>query len=123
MEQLAHRVAPKGVPQKAWAKLTRFQQQVYRAICRIPKGQTRPYQWVARAIGYPRAARAVGNALNHNPCLRRACPRCSRRGRQAFAPCIPCHRILRADGSLGGYSGGLAKKRRLLAAEKRSNPC
>ncbi len=99
--------APRGVSRRTWARLTLFQQQVYRAISRIPRGQTRSYQWVARAIGHPRAARAVGNALNHNP----------------FAPAVPCHRVIRADGSLGGYAGGLAMKRRLLAAEKMRHPC
>lgn len=92
---------PDGVSGEAWNRLTRFQQQVYRAICRIPKGQTRSYGWVARQIGKPAAARAVGNALNRNP----------------FAPRVPCHRVVRSDGSLGGFAGGPEKKRRLLDAE------
>ncbi|MBI3996612.1 MAG: MGMT family protein [Candidatus Omnitrophica bacterium] len=92
---------PRTVSRVAWGSLTPFQQQVYRAICRIPKGETRSYQWVARQIGRPRAMRAVGNALNQNP----------------FAPCIPCHRVVRSDGTLGGYARGLARKRALLYAE------
>ncbi len=93
---------PQGVSRRTWDRLTRFQQAVYRAVCRIPRGQTRSYQWVARAISRPRAVRAVGNALNRNP----------------FAPRVPCHRVIRADGSLGGFSGGPAKKHRLLTSER-----
>ena len=92
---------PRGVPHTLWARLTRFQQKVYRAVCTIPKGQTRSYRWVAQAIGYPGAARAVGNALHHNPC----------------PPRIPCHRVIKADGFLGGFAGGVRKKHRLLQAE------
>ena len=120
---------PQGVPAAAWARLTAFQRRVYAAILRIPPGQTRSYQWVAAHIGSPRGARAVGNALHRNPCLRRdaICTLCGvphrrRRGRQAFAPKVPCHRVVRADGSLGGYSGGLSKKRALLRAEGRLSP-
>ena len=92
---------PLGVEPAAWNRLTPFQRLVYRAVCRIPKGQVRSYRWVARRIGRPRAARAVGNALNRNP----------------FAPRVPCHRVVRADGSLGGFAGGPARKRRLLRRE------
>jgi methylated-DNA-[protein]-cysteine S-methyltransferase len=93
--------APRSVPVKDWVRLTRFQQIVYLAVCRIPRGEVRSYQWVAEQIGHPRSARAVGNALHQNP----------------FAPHVPCHRIVRADGSLGGYSGGSSKKRALLKHE------
>ena len=103
-----------GVSPKAWACLTAFQQQVYRAIAAIPPGQVRSYGCVARRIGRPTSARAVGSALHRNPCLRRACGCTRQRGRQAFTLCIPCHRVVRADGTLGGYAGGLAQKRRLL---------
>jgi O-6-methylguanine DNA methyltransferase len=92
---------PRGVPSSAWARLTEFQRRVYLAVCRIPRGQTRSYRWVAERIGRPGAARAVGNALNRNP----------------FAPIVPCHRVVRSDGSLGGYSRGQAKKRALLRKE------
>lgn len=93
--------APPGVPREAWKRLSQFQRAVYRAACRIPRGQTRSYQWVARRIGRPGAARAVGSALSRNP----------------FAPRVPCHRVVRADGSLGGFAGGPARKRRLLRRE------
>ena len=95
---------PDGVSQAAWARLTAFQQVVYRAVCRIPQGQTRSYQWVARRIGRPLAVRAVGNALHGNP----------------FAPRVPCHRVIRSDGSLGGFAEGPDAKRRLLAAERQT---
>ena len=97
---------------------TRFEEQVYAIVRKIPKGQTRSYRWVAERLGSAGCARAVGNALNRNPCLRRACNCDVRRGRQAYALHIPCHRVVKTDGSLGGYAGGPAKKRRLLAAEK-----
>ena len=93
---------PDGASPEVWKRLTRFQQAVYQAICRIPSGETRSYQWVARQIGRPRAARAVGNALHHNP----------------FAPNVPCHRVIRTDGTLGGYLGGTAKKKALLLRER-----
>ena len=85
------------------AKLTHFQQSVLFECARIPKGQTRTYTQLARAIGKPKAVRAVANALAINP----------------LAPHIPCHRVIRKDGSLGGYSGrgGIKAKRRLLNAE------
>ncbi len=85
-------------------RLTPFQQRVYAVVRRIPKGEVRSYQWVARQLGNPRAARAVGQALAHNPWPVR----------------VPCHRVIRTDGSLGGYAWGLAKKRRLLAKERRT---
>jgi len=95
--------APRGIPPEAWKLATEFQRRVYRAVCRIPAGQTRSYRWVAERLGRPAAARAVGQALHRNP----------------FAPLVPCHRVIRSDGSLGGFAGGAAKKRRLLAAECR----
>ena len=84
--------------------LTPFQWQVLAVTAMIPHGETRTYQWIARKIGRPKAARAVGQALRINP----------------FAPVIPCHRVIRTDGSLGGYQGksGLAKKDFLLKIEK-----
>jgi O-6-methylguanine DNA methyltransferase len=80
-----------------------FEQSVWKACAAIPKGQTRSYGWIAKKIGKPKAARAVGQALGKNP----------------FAPIIPCHRVVGADGSLTGYSaaGGRAAKRRLLMRE------
>ena len=91
------------IAREAWQRLTPFQRRVYRAVCAIPSGQTRSYQWVARRLGTPDGARAVGQALARNP----------------FAPRVPCHRVVRSDGSMGGYSGGLSKKRHLLEAEQR----
>lgn len=80
-----------------------FYQAVWKACCEIPKGEVRTYGWVAKRIGKPNAARAVGMALGKNP----------------FAPTVPCHRVVGADGRLTGYSGagGVAKKRRMLKAE------
>lgn len=81
----------------------RFYQKVWKACAAIPRGRTRTYGWVARAVGRPGAARAVGQALKANP----------------FAPVVPCHRVVAAGGRLGGYSapGGLKAKRRLLERE------
>jgi methylated-DNA-[protein]-cysteine S-methyltransferase len=81
-----------------------FYQQVWKACARIPKGETRTYGWIAKAIGRPKAARAVGQALGANP----------------FAPTIPCHRVVGADGKLTGYSGrgGILQKKLLLEQEK-----
>ena len=81
-----------------------FQRRVYAVVRRIPRGQVRSYQWVAAQLGNPKAARAVGQALNRNP----------------SPDLTPCHRVVRADGSLGGYAWGLAKKRRLLRQEQRA---
>jgi O-6-methylguanine DNA methyltransferase len=81
-----------------------FYQAVWKACAGIPRGEVRTYGWIAKKIGKPGAARAVGRALGANP----------------FAPVIPCHRVVRADGSLGGYSGrgGIRAKKRLLEREK-----
>ena len=81
---------------------TAFEQRVYAIVERIPRGGIRSYQWVARQLGNPNLARAVGQALHRNPDPVR----------------VPCHRVVRADGSLGGYAWGPAKKRRLLAQER-----
>ena len=93
---------PAGVASASWMQLTPFQRQVYQAVSRIPKGQTRSYQWVATRIGRPQAARAIGNALQRNP----------------YAPVVPCHRVIRSDGSLGGFANGPEAKRRLLQTER-----
>lgn len=82
-------------------KVTPFTRRVLEAASRIERGETRTYQWLATQIGMPRAARAVGNALGSNP----------------VPILIPCHRVVRGDGSLGGYAFGSAMKRSLLAAE------
>jgi AraC family transcriptional regulator of adaptative response/methylated-DNA-[protein]-cysteine methyltransferase len=83
---------------------TVFQRRVWEALRRIPRGETRSYADIARAVGAPRAVRAVGSACGANP----------------VALVIPCHRVLRTDGSLGGYAWGLPRKEKLLALEKRS---
>jgi methylated-DNA-[protein]-cysteine S-methyltransferase len=80
---------------------TPFQQRVWEVTRLIPYGETRTYQWVARQIGHPAAARAVGQALGRNP----------------WPIVVPCHRVVASDGGLGGLGGGLEMKRRLLAME------
>ena len=80
---------------------TAFQEKVWRELRRIPPGETRSYADIAAAIGDPRATRAVGTANGSNP----------------VAVLVPCHRVIRSDGTLGGYAGGLDRKRKLLAAE------
>ena len=80
---------------------TAFQEAVWRELRKIPPGETRSYAQIAAAIGHPNAVRAVGSANGDNH----------------VAVLIPCHRVIRSDGSLGGYAGGLERKRRLLDAE------
>lgn len=80
---------------------TDFQLRVWKALRAIPYGAVRNYGDIARAIGQPKAARAVGQANGCNP----------------LPIVIPCHRVIASDGSIGGYSGGLAIKHRLLALE------
>ena len=82
---------------------TVFQRRVWEELRRIPRGETRTYGDIAKAIGVPAAVRAVGSACGANP----------------VALIVPCHRAVRADGGLGGYAWGLAKKKRLLEMEKR----
>ena len=83
---------------------TKFQIKVWKYLTSIPKGSIRTYKQVAIAIKYPKAARAVANACAKNP----------------YAPKIPCHRVIRSDGTLGGYSGrgGIRQKLKLLRSEK-----
>ena len=85
-------------------KGTKFQIKVWKYLKKIPKGQTKTYKEIAIAINEPRSARAVANACGKNP----------------YAPKIPCHRAIRADGGLGGYSGkgGIKAKIKLLKSEK-----
>ena len=82
---------------------TDFQLKVWRALCRIPYGATCAYGQIAKELGQPGAARAVGLANNHNP----------------VPIVVPCHRVIGADGSLTGYGGGLPRKRKLLDLEAR----
>ena len=82
---------------------TKFQIKVWNYLKRIPKGKVKTYNQVAKAIKKPFAVRAVANAIGKNP----------------YPPKIPCHRVIRSDGSLGGYSGkgGIKTKRLLLKKE------
>ena len=82
---------------------TKFQLKVWNYLKKIPKGEVRSYLEVAKAIGKPRAYRAVANAVGNNP----------------FPPKIPCHRVIKSNGMLGGYSGkgGVKEKKRLLFSE------
>ncbi len=81
---------------------SRFQRRVWQALTRIPSGETRSYREVARALGAPGAARAVGSACATNP----------------VPLLVPCHRVVRGDGSLGGFVGGVWRKRALLGREQ-----
>ena len=81
---------------------TEFERDVWLKALEIPRGEVRPYGWVAGEIGRPRAVRAVGTALGHNP----------------VPLIVPCHRVVRSDGMIGQYSlGGPENKRTILAAE------
>ena len=84
-------------------KGTKFQLKVWNYLKKIPRGKVKTYSEVAKSIGKPLAVRAVANAIGKNP----------------LAPQIPCHRVIRSDGSLGGYSGkgGIKTKRLLLKKE------
>ena len=85
-------------------KGTKFQIKVWNYLKTIPKGKVKTYKQVAIGINMPKSARAVANACAKNP----------------YAPKIPCHRVIKSDGSLGGYSGpgGIGQKMRLLRSEK-----
>ena len=82
---------------------TDFQVAVWKELLKIPRGRTKTYKEIAVAIGRPNSSRAVANACAQNP----------------YAPDVPCHRVVRSDGSLGGYSaeGGIERKRQLLEME------
>lgn len=86
-------IRPEGTP---------FQKKVWNALKRIPYGETRSYKWVAGEIGTPEASRAVGNAVGANP----------------LPIIIPCHRVIRKNGELGGYGYGTAIKKKLLEIER-----
>ncbi|MDE1921668.1 MAG: methylated-DNA--[protein]-cysteine S-methyltransferase [Candidatus Omnitrophica bacterium] len=81
---------------------TPFQNRVWKALAEIPYGQTVAYKDIAQRINNPKAVRAVGTANGENP----------------FCIIVPCHRVIAADGSIGGYGGGLGVKRRLLEIEQ-----
>jgi O-6-methylguanine DNA methyltransferase len=104
-ERLIHRGIEAGNPGELPLDLrgvTPFRQEIMLIATTIPRGEVRPYQWLARQAGRPGAARAVGTAMATNP----------------IPLIVPCHRVVRADGSLGAYSlGGAGNKRVLLAKE------
>ena len=81
-------------------KTTLFQRKVWLYLKKIPRGKVKTYSDVAKAIGKPLAVRAVANAIAKNP----------------YSPRVPCHRVIRSDGALGGYSGkgGVKTKKFLL---------
>jgi O-6-methylguanine DNA methyltransferase len=81
---------------------TAFQQKVWEKLLTIPYGKTRSYKWLAQAIKNPQASRAVGNANGKNP----------------LSIIIPCHRVVKGNGELGGYTGGVSIKQYLLKLEK-----
>ena len=83
---------------------TKFQIKVWKYLKKIPKGKVKTYKEVAKAINSPKSSRAVANACAKNP----------------YAPKIHCHRVIRSDGRLGGYSGrgGIKQKLKLLRSEK-----
>ena len=92
-------------PPQGWQLLcTPFQRKVYAAVLRIPRGQVRTYGQIARAIGQPKAARAIGQALKAN----------------RWAPMIPCHRVVASSGRLGGPAfGGTSSKRAIWRLPKK----
>jgi len=94
---------------------TPFERRVYAVVRRIPRGHVRSYRWVAEQLGDPRLARAVGNALNRNPWPFRLNP--GTRAPRHTGTLVPCHRVIRANGALGGYATGSIRKRRLLRRE------
>jgi AraC family transcriptional regulator of adaptative response/methylated-DNA-[protein]-cysteine methyltransferase len=102
---VAHLDHPRPLDLPVDVRATAFQWQVWRALQRIPPGQTRTYSEVAQSIGRPTAVRAVARACASNPvCL-----------------VIPCHRVVATGGGLGGYRWGIARKRALLAGESRGH--
>jgi len=82
---------------------TNFQKKILKIVRKIPYGETRSYKWVAQTAGYPRAYRAVGNTMRNNP----------------IPLIIPCHRVIKSNGMLGGFSGkeGIALKRKMIDLE------
>ena len=79
----------------------KFKEKVLEVVSKIPRGKTMSYAEVAKAAGSPKAYRAVGNIMHNNPDLKR----------------VPCHRVIKSDGTIGGYAGGTKKKIALLKKE------
>lgn len=90
---------------KTQIRITPFQEKVYEALCRVPKGRVTTYKYLAKAVGCG-STQAIGQAMKHNP----------------FAPEVPCHRVIKSDFNIGGYSGAIEgtlieKKLKLLKSE------
>jgi O-6-methylguanine DNA methyltransferase len=83
--------------------MTPFAKKVYKALLSIPLGQVRTYKWLAKKAGKPKASRAIGQILKHNP----------------YPLLIPCHRVICSNGKLGGYIFGKKKKKALLDLESK----
>ena len=83
--------------------MTDFERKVFRKVLKIPLGSVRTYGWVAREISSPKSFRAVANALHNNP----------------YPIFIPCHRVVKTDGRIGGYSLGKGFKKELINLEKK----
>ncbi|OGN06475.1 MAG: 6-O-methylguanine DNA methyltransferase [Candidatus Yanofskybacteria bacterium RIFCSPHIGHO2_02_FULL_38_22b] len=81
--------------------MTKFKEKVYRIVSKIPRGKVLTYKEVAKLSGKPKAFRAVGNILNKN-----------------YDPSIPCHRVVRSDGQIGGYNRGSKIKKEILTSER-----
>jgi O-6-methylguanine DNA methyltransferase len=101
LDKILTGLTPKKLPPLDLTAGTEFQQRVWAVLAAIPRGECRTYGQIAAAIGKPDAVRAVGQACGANP----------------IPVFIPCHRVVAADGQLGGFSGGLRWKRQLLARE------
>ncbi|MFC2154853.1 methylated-DNA--[protein]-cysteine S-methyltransferase [Candidatus Altiarchaeota archaeon] len=83
------------------SKGTPFRQTIWRTTKKIPFGRTRSYGWIAKKAGNPKGARAVGQALHENP----------------LPIIVPCHRVVKSDGTIGGFSSGTSTKKKLLMLE------
>jgi O-6-methylguanine DNA methyltransferase len=83
--------------------MTPFAKKVYKALLSIPLGQVRTYKWLAKKVGKPKASRAIGQILKHNP----------------YPLLIPCHRVICSNGKLGSYIFGKKKKKALLDLESK----
>jgi AraC family transcriptional regulator of adaptative response/methylated-DNA-[protein]-cysteine methyltransferase len=101
-EQLCNQIFTDNYKLELCVRGTEFQRKVWSALCEIPSGSTTTYAQIAQKVGKPKAVRAVGTAIGANP----------------VAWFIPCHRVLRSDGALGGFRWGLELKVKMLEREK-----